>query len=876
MGVSFSYISYDEKFYKLFEDNKYFSSDKILFVFVDNRMKEIFTRKVAGKLFSKNPVLVTFDELKERIFLSDKIVLKEAKRILAFFKSIPEDVRKELEITSYFDIIDFANNFFAYYRELNLSCNTSIKEPHKWQERYLEYFHRMKISFDEMCKRYNYIPSDWLESMEHFNKEWIKNFETVIFIDIVEFPKLYRDIIYELGEKSMDISLVLQMKKEDFDEKNLKLKKVSVPEIDRDKKKIDVYIFKNELQEAISLIEMRDAQNGNIYSPAVEKNIFYRVFPNDFAPSKRPVMDDTKLFKFLNIQLQMLMGKEEKLGKTYLLNDLLKAFESKIFKDYYEITNEEFIIVNNLQKDGFKYISREIINRFPEDSFPWVLTSKIENILYDLDGISTIKDVETLYLYFKEVLNLEKFLEEEFDNKDILEKFLEIFGIIKANEKMAIYSGNEEIFGKKAGEGLYRLLIQYMKDLVIKSNIKYDKEITLIKPLDFIKYVDIKEDMVNYFIDITDDNLPKGLKDTLIFTEAQKKEMGIVSGEEKRDIEKYRFYQSVNYGEKTVIFTQKDEDGGVGISPFLEEIINKNGLEIKEIPVSIEKSEKVIATLFSGEGIAQKISEDEIFKKEIRDFDEGKIKIGAYDLNLMRECQLKFYFSKMHELDYVVKAEDKDLDPRILGIIVHKVLERIVQGMWKNVLGTGKIEVSLNDIVALLKEEFKFSREKIQVHMDNYIYQILIPILAENISKFFKMLNKKYENSKITRFQSERGRYEEDPYYSGHIDIYLTGRADLIIETPLGNSIIDYKTGNSSNGQLDYYSIILYGDENSTDKAFFNVWSGEYKKITKPELTKSEMEEVLGQFSDIDYYLPAEKKSTCSSCEYAKICRRER
>ena len=212
MGVSFSYISYDEKFYKLFEDNKYFSSDKILFVFVDNRMKEIFTRKVAGKLFSKNPVLVTFDELKERIFLSDKIVLKEAKRILAFFKSIPEDVRKELEITSYFDIIDFANNFFAYYRELNLSCNTSIKEPHKWQERYLEYFHRMKISFDEMCKRYNYIPSDWLESMEHFNKEWIKNFETVIFIDIVEFPKLYRDIIYELGEKSMDISLVLQMK----------------------------------------------------------------------------------------------------------------------------------------------------------------------------------------------------------------------------------------------------------------------------------------------------------------------------------------------------------------------------------------------------------------------------------------------------------------------------------------------------------------------------------------------------------------------------------------------------------------------------------------------------------------------------------------
>ena len=34
------------------------------------------------------------------------------------------------------------------------------------------------------------------------------------------------------------------------------------------------------------------------------------------------------------------------------------------------------------------------------------------------------------------MVNLEKFLEEDFDNKDLLEKFLEIFGMIKSNESL--------------------------------------------------------------------------------------------------------------------------------------------------------------------------------------------------------------------------------------------------------------------------------------------------------------------------------------------------------------------------------------------------------------------------------------------------------
>lgn len=71
-----------------------------------------------------------------------------------------------------------------------------------------------------------------------------------------------------------------------------------------------------------------------------------------------------------------------------------------------------------------------------------------------------------------------------------------------------------------------------------------------------------------YFLDITDEYLPKNLNDNLILTEKQRKEIGITTKEEKREIERYRFFQAIFSGKDCVIFTKKDEEKGVEISPI--------------------------------------------------------------------------------------------------------------------------------------------------------------------------------------------------------------------------------------------------------------------------------------------------------------------
>lgn len=207
--------------------------------------------------------------------------------------------------------------------------------------------------------------------------------------------------------------------------------------------------------------------------------------------------------------------------------------------------------------EGYKYISRKILQEeWFEKNLPLEFIEKLNEILFDLESIISIANTNELYSFFKEHIKMDRFIEDNLDNKDIFDKFFEIFGIIKSNEVMKIHSNFNEYFGGKLGVSLYRLLIQYMKDLSVKSNIKYGQSMALIKGMDFVRHSEESKD-INYFLDITDEYLPKNLNDNLILTEKQRKDMGITTKEERREIERYRFIQAIFSGKPAVIFTKK-------------------------------------------------------------------------------------------------------------------------------------------------------------------------------------------------------------------------------------------------------------------------------------------------------------------------------
>lgn len=886
--INFRYIGYGTSFIAEYSGKNNQKKD-YLYIFNDNRMKSIFSKKMRWNFFNDQPTLLTFNELKEQIFYTDKVILKEAKRILAFYTSIPKDIKEELGIKSYYDVIDFANDFFDYYREIKINKVDKIENIQNWQEKYFLHFEKIKESFDRLLEKYNYIPSDWIEDLQYYKKDFFGRFNKIIFVDIVEFEKVYRDIIVDLGEEK-EVEIALQMEKGSFDEENLKFSETILPETSPSN--IFIYQSKDELEESMSLIYLlkEKAKKGEFYSPAPENSEFFNLFPFYFGKSQAVTMNDTKLYAFLNVQLNLLLNMEERLGETYNLLEFEKAFENRAFKEYYSLTEEDIRLIKKISSNFYQYISLDILH---SNEVQYLIsedigfTKKLEKIFKDFSSILKLKSVDELYNYFKNEISLDKFIQKEYG--DVFEKFFEIFGIMKENENMSIHKSFKSYFDGNLGIALLKLTIQYMKDIAIASNEKVDSERVIIKNIESALYANETKHLfrdqgrfskTNFFIDITSDLMPGNIKDNLIFTEKQRKELNLTTKEEKREIKKYRFFQMIFTNRNSVIFTKKNEDKGIDISPFIDELCIKYDLKINSAPIELNKSIEILKKSIPSSVIGNLEFKKGEFSKEESDFKDNRLNIGAYDYDNLVKCPLKFYFQKLAQLIPEKDSEVDYLNKQFLGTMVHKILENIVRDIWKEVLSKGIYEIDREIIVEAINREIKNNRSKILVQMDIYLQEILIPLLSENIEIFFKKLASKYRNINIRRFQGEKDAGKNTPFIQDKIDVYLRGKADLVIESDMGNEIIDYKTGGAQEAQLDYYSIILFGDETKAEKTIFNVIKGDMKAPNKVELTKEGLKENILEFLDNPFYIRNEKKNVCEnnghSCEYIDICGKKR
>ena len=886
--INFRYIGYGTSFIAEYSGKNNQKKD-YLYIFNDNRMKSIFSKKMRWNFFNAQPTLLTFNELKEQIFYTDKVILKEAKRILAFYTSIPKDIKEELGIKSYYDVIDFANDFFDYYREIKINKVDKIENIQNWQEKYFLHFEKIKESFDKLLEKYNYIPSDWIEDLQYYKKDFFGRFNKIIFVDIVEFEKVYRDIIVDLGEEK-EVEIALQMEKGSFDEENLKFKETILPETSPSN--IFIYQSKDELEESMSLIYLlkEKAKKGEFYSPAPENSEFFNLFPFYFGKSQAVTMNDTKLYAFLNVQLNLLLNMEERLGETYNLLEFEKAFENRAFKEYYSLIEEDIRLLKKISSNFYQYISLDILH---SNEVQYLIgedigfTKKLEKIFKDFSSILKLKSVDELYNYFKNEISLDKFIQKEYG--DVFEKFFEIFGIMKENENMSIHKSFKSYFDGNLGIALLKLTIQYMKDIAVTSNEKVDSERVIIKNIESALYANETKHLfrdqgrfskTNFFIDITSDLMPGNIKDNLIFTEKQRKELNLTTKEEKREIKKYRFFQMIFTNRNSVIFTKKNEDKGIDISPFIDELCIKYDLKINSAPIELNKSIEILKKSIPSSVIGNLEFKKGEFSKEESDFKDNRLNIGAYDYDNLVKCPLKFYFQKLAQLIPEKDSEVDYLNKQFLGTMVHKILENIVRDIWKEVLSKGIYEIDREIIVEAINREIKNNRSKILVQMDIYLQEILIPLLSENIEIFFKKLALKYRNINIRRFQGEKDAGKNTPFIQDKIDVYLRGKADLVIESDMGNEIIDYKTGGAQEAQLDYYSIILFGDETKAEKTIFNVIKGDMKAPDKVELTKEGLKENILEFLDNPFYIRNEKKNICEnnghSCEYIDICGKKR
>lgn len=880
--MKFTYIKYGKNILENLVDE-----GKSVFVFSDNSLKTLAEENSERSFFQRNSLYTTMKLMRESLLPEERLIIREEKRTLLFYRAIPEDIKQKYNIHSYYDIIDLGENFLKFYGELGEFFTGDLQNLQKWQSEYLEDLEAIKNNYTDLLNKYKYIPQDWASSLSNYSIEIFEGYRRFVFVDIPFFTPFEKKLIKKLSE-TFKIEFILQMAEGDFCEEELKIKKFTFP---KKSEGIEVIQVSDEMHQLVNLMEIIKKNSVELFSQSPENSIYPKFAPRTFTGHKS-ILKNTNLYRFMELQYEILAGITEKTYSSennqkkvlyFSSQSLLNALENRVFSDYYLFDQENSDFFMKIMDNEYQYLTKEFIEG---DELPLVLLdrektseekeSKIsafsEKLSHIIEDVSRIRGVssagELIDLMGREDFFRFSHLDEDI-YVDSINKYFESLSEVKSLEMLEMHTGWEDYFGNNLAESLYKLLLKYMQLKEVKLCNRADLHPTKIKPAgeecSFLKKNGV-------YIDISGKTLPCKNNRDFLLTEVQREENGLLSSEERRLHEKYRFFQNIFNCKKAWIFSMKNEEKDLDSSPFIEELMLTYRLDYTNARFDQNDVLSMARSLFKGNSPAKKEVTEISLPKLDGDFFEGTIRLGSYDYSLLTLCPYKYYLQNIASLTRQSREIQSKISPRIIGIIIHEVMEKI-SNLKKNEVKNRDFSIDRIDIENILKSIVSKRRLQIPFHLDNYYREIMFPVFIQGIKAFYKNIEKILGDQEIQSFSEEKSKREK--IIDEKLKVILSGRVDLIIEGSQDKHIIDYKTGQGDPRQLDFYSILYYGEESSAKKYIFNAWEGKLEDFSnrKNPLTSDDMKEQLREFISSPIYKRAEKLSTCSRCEYQEVCR---
>ena len=284
----------------------------------------------------------------------------------------------------------------------------------------------------------------------------------------------------------------------------------------------------------------------------------------------------------------------------------------------------------------------------------------------------------------------------------------------------------------------------------------------------------------------------------------------------------YLFYRTLQRAENIHLFYNSETDvlGQGEMSRYLQQLLFESGLNIRKhvlhnpvqphgiTPLTVSKNEEILSTLAS--------------LVTVNENRRGFQGISPSALNSYIECRLQFYFKYVAKIREP-KLVEEELDARVLGNFLHKVMENFYKDLAQR-KGTKQVE----------KSDFKDAAATVNVLIDDVFREAyrLDPdkpveyggqrlVVFEVVKRFVGQILK--VDQSYAPFTIE-ALEKEGLVYSLNIDrppykVILGGKIDRVDRKDDRLRIIDYKTGKDT---LDFDSIdSLFDGEGRRNKAAF-------------------------------------------------------
>ena len=868
--------------------------------------------KTYQNIFNNFKLLNSYD-FYEKLFETDKIVIKEEKQVVLFYNSLNDSIKKNLKIKNYYDAIDIAYNFYALFSEMQeYKVDYSDKEKiglEKWQEKTFDTLIKINKNIEKKVQEKGLILPYMLRRKENISDAFIKKYKKICFINKVKFTPFEEEMIEILESKGIEVENKLQLGKNDFDEKKLQIKdSFSLPEKEEFERNfsvnIEIHEYENKFAQLLGMIKKlssrdileEDVNNCKIYD--IQGNIennetdYHLLNQSKIKYNLEITMQKTKIYKVLeflyNILESVRVIHKENGKKFYMfkVKELYSAYKSDNFLNTFGL-GKTYHFFQSFANENYKYISKEQLNEFAEENedgkrFLYedevkVLTEfigELERIL----NFSTLKDFED---YLSELFN-----KNDIEGSNVRDKYFEALSEMTVLEEFEFDDLWEGFFGKNISASLLKLFLKYLDKKAISLDLEKiseeDAEQYSINDFSSISEIS-KKNLI--FLNLQD-TFPEVRVNNFLFSKIQREKIGLPVSEEEKKIENFKLINNILNAENVYLSYIKNIDENKDCSGIVEEIRLKYGKEVIKNEI-LEKDELEFVKRYFTEDKWEKRKIGKFIKsklkKDLESLKDARLNLGYYSFEKMEKFEYGYYLENMIGKTEIEEIDEK-ISPLMFGSIIHSVYEKIVKEN-KEKIESFEYDADIDEIKKILNEVLSFYEYKMPQEFIKFYREISFEEIAKSVKNFFRQLNEEMlSQSEIEIYSEEKVRLDKEKNI--YKNVYINGRIDLYIKTAMEKIFVDYKSGKlekeskveNAQRQLDYYSIMLEeNDGKEIKKWIVDTWNGEIIKDEResPSLTEDDIKNVLKRYYENEYYSLGEKGNTYAHTTYKNICRWE-
>jgi hypothetical protein len=866
--IEFKYCSFSENLIK-----KVFVEQPVegtAFIFPTESNRRLAIKELQRTWTFTGTLLTTMEAFKELLFFSDRPLLKEEKRILAFYASLTEEDKKKFNVHSYFQSIELAQQFFDLWQEFNEELVDEKIEARftpesgeilAWQLDTYRRLRTVKTQYQAFLREKGFDDVLFTHKPDRIQFQELANYNRFVFVNQFYYTGLEKSIIQRLRNETKDVCIYYQLPAGLVNTKNLEISNFSLNDLqDWRAQKVHIIECSNDfsmLTAALNEVDQNHIQH--LVDVAFLKRHYDRFLALDkFNLGSTLRFEQSSIYRFFSTLHSLISSliREPNREKFLLpLQPILDAVLSREFFSYFfpRYDNERIALIQeqtlnylyDLIDYGYKYIDleQEFFQLRPNEH-----AAPIQDLLRLLEQtlqISSISDFiagldSSNGIQIRQIVTTE---EERYS--DLLNSFYRLLSDFAAIENIGLVAGWKDYFGAadphlrpvRLAGGILRLFLDYMKPRRIRLDYSLEKA----GRIEITELIDTRNIEFNQvaILNVVEGQLPSSRLSPFIFTEQQRRILGLKTFEDVKLWEKYYFLRLVLNSTEAFLFTKNDIQENVTVSSFLEEIKLYFPRERLELRREEEPDYKSIFRHFLFPDKDYLVGTDSLREPGFfaipvdtaRDFPKGRIELTYQALKSLQDNPFVYFIRHLSGIKERTKQVEVEFSDQLVGNIVHEILivfwNILDEAFAGPLFGYDFSRIDKKTFDRALRnitgERLDYYFRMPHSHSAIYFEHVLAPLIRQGIDEFFLFLHQLGLSNKAINLipEGEFSSSAEQKFKTFlksnenalNLEVKLRGRADLRIELSEEKRylIFDYKTGKTFDArQLLIYELFYY------------------------------------------------------------------